>query len=152
MRTIPYGVATYCEGVFRWPKPKIWTIFCLYKAMGSVVNTPPVSMIMLSVGFCPFCTPYRAGVEYDCFFFALRLSRTFGGSYENGSTPLCLFITQRKGLGVSLDALFMNNSLDCYLSPHCDLLALEESKIICASSDPDSGGIELIGYYDWDEE
>lgn len=48
-------------------QPKIWTIFVL-QSMGSVVNTPPVSLFMWSVGFFPLRTPYWAGVGYDCFF------------------------------------------------------------------------------------
>ena len=84
--TSPNGGIHICESVFRQPAPKIWTIFA-YKAMGSVVDTPPVSMIMQSVGF-PHLYSISSGCGVRLFLFALRLSRTFGGSYENGSTLL----------------------------------------------------------------
>lgn len=76
------------ESVFRLALPEIWTIF---KVRGSVVGTPPVSMIMLAGGLLLPRTPYRAGVEYDCFFLTCVQSRTPGRSYGNGFTPLSYY-------------------------------------------------------------
>lgn len=122
---------------------KIWTIFL---PKGSVVSTPPVSMIMLAGGPLAAVYSISSGCGVRLFLSWVRPSRTFDEKLRKRLHTFVVFIHyKRLGAGRRIVDMKQNKpngapQTSGYSAPSISILTLESGQAILINSGGEGGG------------